>query len=235
MAIAAPPPEFKVSIPLQHPTYIQPVLIVTPFCDTPDESIARARFADLFALNPVVDHTSVHPYPEQNKILNLIATHGDRKYMKGFAFRYMTVPFLEYVFNSMAAYLEMMGSEDAGSAIIFECFPTEKLSSVPSDGTAFSNRGMFFNCTLSMRWRDPAQDDTIRRWIKKLIAGVKEIETRTSNERGEVFVEGGYANHNLEEDKAAEAFKGNLPRLKEIKRKWDPKGRFNKWFPISVT
>jgi hypothetical protein len=75
---------------------------------------------------------SIHPYTEQNKILNLIATHGDRKYMKGFAFRYMTVPFLEYVFNSVSAYLEVMGPDDTGSAVILECFPTEKLSAAPS-------------------------------------------------------------------------------------------------------
>jgi hypothetical protein len=155
--------------------------------------------------------------------------------MKGFAFRYMTVPFLDHVFNSLSAYFKMMGPDDAGSALLLECFPTEKLSAVPSDGTAFSNRGKFFNCTLAMRWKDPAKDEIIKQWIKKLMEEVKVIETKTSNERGEVFVEGGYANHNLEEDKATEAFKGNLPRLKEIKKKWDPKGRFNKWFPISVT
>jgi hypothetical protein len=45
---------------------------------------------------------------------------------------------------------------------------------------------------------------------------VKIIETRMSNECGEVFVEGGYVAHNLEEDQAAEVFKENLPELKEI-------------------
>jgi FAD/FMN-containing dehydrogenase len=163
-----------------------------------------------------------------------MATYGDRKYMKGFAFRYLSPAIVDYVLQELSAFLKIVGSEDAGSAILLEAHPYSKMCSVPLDATAFANRGDYMNCTMAMRWTDPEKDEFVRAWTKTFVEGVKIIENRIAEEKNEVVIEGGYANMDMPGDKAADAFKSNFPRLQEIKKKWDPTGRFNKWFPITA-
>ena len=222
LAIAAPPPAF------------QPALIVAPFVDTTDEAEARSTFAELFAVGPVADHAQIHAYTEQNKITDPIATHGDRKYMKGFAFRYLDPAIVHYTLQEYVTFLKIMGSDEAGSAAVIEGHPYGKMCDVPIDATAFANRGDYFNFTLPVRWKNPDKDEFVRDWTKTFTSGLKVIENRIAEERKEKVIYGGYANMDMPGDKAADAFKSNLPRLKEVKKKWDPNGRFNKWFPISV-
>jgi Berberine and berberine like len=211
---------------------LQHILVLVLFVDTTDETVARTKLAEIFAVGPVVEHVQIHSYADQNQLANAMSTHGDRKYMKGFAFRYLSVDLVQYVFEQVSAFLKVMGPEDAGSAVLLEAYPTGKQASIPSDATAFANRGDFFNSAMIMRWKSPEKDAYVRDWIKTFIAGAKELEKRMATNKKESFVEGGYANFNMEDDKIEEAFKGNLPRLKEVKKKWDPKGRFNKWFAI---
>jgi hypothetical protein len=214
------------------------VFIAAPFCDTQDEAVARARFADLYALDPVPDNTGVHSFAEiQQKVFDSIAMHGDRKYLKGISYQYFSVPFLTYVHAQMTAFIQYLGPEAAKSAIILKIYPHNKIRTVPDDGTAFANRRNSLNCVIAMRWTSPEHDNFARQWIGEFVEGVRTLDAQMAKERAEtVVVKGGYTNFEMQGDidKAADGFRENLPRLKEIKKKWDPHGRFNKWFPIPV-
>ena len=199
-----------------------------------DENEARAELGEIYALGPVADHTQIHPYAQQNKCIDGLATYGDRKYMKGFSFRYFNPALVDYVLQQVTSFLEIMGPDDAGSAILLEAHPFDKLNSIPLDATAFANRGDYFNSTIALRWKNSDKDEFVRSWTKTFIAGARVIENRMAEERKETVIDGGYANMDMPGDKTTDAFKTNLPRLMELKRKWDPNGRFNKWFPIPV-
>jgi hypothetical protein len=190
-------------------------------------------FSEMYAVGPVADHTQIHSYADQNKVTDPIATHGDRKYMKGFAFRYFNPAIVDYSLQEFGSFLNAMGPSDAGSAILMEAHPYGKMCSVPPEATAFANRGDYFNCTMAARWKGSEKDEFVRDWTKTFVSGAKVIEDRLAQERKEKAISGGYANMDMPGDKAVDAFKSDLPRLKEVK-KWDPNGRFNKWFPISV-
>jgi hypothetical protein len=187
-------------------------------------------------MTPVVDYTGIHSYAEsQQKCLDIIATHGERKHLKGFAFQYFSIEFLTFVFTKMSTFLEHLGPEAARSAIILENYPVAKIRSVAHGDTAFANRGNALNCVLAMRWTSPAHDGFVRGWIAEFVEGAKAVDETIATQRGEkAIVKGGYANFEVDQGKAVEAFRENLPRLKEVKKKWDPKARFNKWCPIPV-
>lgn len=86
-----------------------------------------------------------------------------------------------------------------------------------------------------MRWDGRDHDEWVLDWLKDFIEGARAIDCQTASDKGENPTPSvGYANIALPGESVEEAFKGNLPRLKEIKKKWDPKQRFNKWFPIPV-
>jgi len=130
-------------------------------------------------------------------------------------------------------YISNLGENYWPSAILFEIFAWEKVCDIPPDGTAFAYRGPYFNCARVMRWNGKDHDEWVLDWIKQFVEGVRAIDSNTALELGEKpIARNGYANIALPGESVGDAFKGNLSRLREIKSKWDPKQRFNKWFPI---
>ena len=47
-----------------------------------------------------------------------------------------------------------------------------------------------------------------------------------------MLIETSYMNFAHGDEPLEEIYGESLPRLKELKRQWDPQGRFNQWFPI---
>jgi hypothetical protein len=210
------------------------MLIMVPFQNTGDESAARAKFADFFALEPVLDTTKIHPYEQQNAVLVPIVPHGPRTYLKGIGYRTLSIPLLEYALKQFTSYVSHVGDDYFTSSILFEAYPSDKLTSVPFDATSFANRGTHFNCFVVTRWQSEKNDEFVKQWVKDFVAGARAIDEEVSVTMGKSSVgRKGYANTNLPDEKCEEAFQGNLPKLEKVKRKWDPKGRFNKWFPIA--
>lgn len=64
------------------PPAFQPAIVLAPFFNGSVEE-GRKRFKAFFDIGPVADLTKALPYEEQNALLNPMATHGDRKVMKG--------------------------------------------------------------------------------------------------------------------------------------------------------
>ena len=162
-----------------------------------------------------------------------MAFHGPRAYMTAFAYQTLSVELLEYAAQFYSSYLSTLGDSYQPSAIIFEGYPFEKIIEVPFDATAYASRGKHFNCSLALRWEGAQHDEWVRQSIKNFVKEARAIDRKVMLERGMEPTEiTGYANFNLPDDPPSQAFRGNLPRLIEVKRKWDPNGRFNKWFNI---
>jgi predicted anti-sigma-YlaC factor YlaD len=96
------------------------MVIVAPFCDTTDESEARAIFADFYKIGPVADMTKLHPYVEQNKIISSIQPHGPRTYMKGWGYQDMSVELLQHAYDRFSSYVSHIGADYQVSAIAYE-------------------------------------------------------------------------------------------------------------------
>lgn len=48
------------------------------------------------------------------------------------------------------------------SAILLELHDFKKVATIPTEATAFPNRGPYFNVNLVLRWKDPALDEEVR-------------------------------------------------------------------------
>lgn len=78
-------------------------------------------------------------------------------------------------------------------------------------------------------------DAFVRDWVREFVKGARAIDKDIAEKNGRKTCETmGYANIPAPEETLGNAFAGNVKRLREVKRKWDPNGRFNKWFPIDV-
>jgi FAD/FMN-containing dehydrogenase len=89
---------------------------------------------------------------------------------------------------------------------------------VAADATAFSYRDASFATVIAGMWPDPAQNTANTQWVRDYYQA-----TAPHSE------EGGYINFMAadDQDRIAANYKGNYPRLVEIKRKYDPDNLFH--------
>jgi hypothetical protein len=204
-----------------------------PFCDTSDETLARTTFADFYALNPSSDTTRIHPYTQQNKILDKFVPHGPRTMMCGFNYQNLSVSLLNYALEVFKMYITTLGDNYVESIILFEGYPMQKVCQIPLEATACASRHSCFRTAMAIRWKDAQHDTWVRKWLEDFVDGAVLIDqtlAKVSNLGPETH---GYANFSMPETKVADIFSRNIIKLEEIKAKWDPNGRFNKWFDVS--
>ena len=73
----------------------------------------------------------------------------------------------------------------------------------------------------------------LRNGSKNFVKGARAIDMEVAMASGEEILEKtAYANIPLPDSNLGEAFRANLTRLIEVKGKWDPNERFNKWHNI---
>jgi hypothetical protein len=210
------------------------MVIVAPFCDTTDESEARAIFADFYKIGPVADMTKLHPYVEQNKIISSIQPHGPRTYMKGWGYQDMSVELLQHAYDRFSSYVSHIGADYQVSAIAYEAYPPDKLCQVSREATAFGSRGRHLNGIINLRWQNPEHDSYVQQFVRTFVDDNRAIDTKIAQENGKAPVGNvGYGNFALVGDTAPEWFGSNLARLRELKKKWDPRNRFSKGIPMA--
>jgi FAD/FMN-containing dehydrogenase len=155
--------------------------------------------------------------------------------MKATALKHLTVPILKSMLDLYSEYRTTVGDESMESICLLEVFPRDAINSVPDSGTAFSNRGEWFNITLLPTWEKPEHAAYTRNWVHSVVDKVAALEkedemTKTGEE---VVAKKGYWNGSMGDEKSSLVFGENYKRLREVKRKYDPELVFRKWFPIA--
>ena len=125
------------------------------------------------------------------------------------------------------------------SKCILDVRDYQKVASVPSDATAYSGR--FDNAWMipDLQWDDPSLDGQMREEVTAITAYVREQLQQKKivaevQEDGQRDVTAIYPNISARgEEKAKSVFGSNLPKLEQLKRRYDPELMWNKWFPIT--
>jgi hypothetical protein len=86
---------------------------------------------------------------------------------------------------------------------------------------------------MAIRWKDAQHDTWVQKWLKGFVDGAVLIDQTLAKVSKLGPETHGYANFSMPETKVTDIFSRNIIKLKEIKAKWDPNGRFNKWFDVS--
>jgi hypothetical protein len=161
----------------------EPTIVCCVMSNTSEEE-GRKRFANLLAIEPVMNTVAMIPYHRVNALLNDVAVHGDRKSMKGFSFMLPLRP--EFVRTMFNEYASMIKDEPdlVRTFIVFEFLHMGKVVGVSPTGMAFANRGGFVNGGIWMWWKDPTIDSKARaasRYLNGLTA--QELEKSIKNNR----------------------------------------------------
>ncbi|KAI0047616.1 FAD-binding domain-containing protein [Auriscalpium vulgare] len=212
-----------------------PCIMMVLFYNGSEEE-GREHFKPFFENKFVIaDMCKAMSYDEANTMQDAWVPHGGNYYLKSV---FLPRPSTEIALQVRdAVYEASKTNPDIHVTCIFEHWSLGKVASVPPEATAF-NRSRSLSTLMSIKY-DNDTPDALRR--------VREIADKLSqiivgNARANV----GYANYNsdvpnsfapnadsvLSDEQTRALFGPNMTRLQEIKRKYDPKMIFAKWFAI---
>ena len=140
----------------------------------------------------------------------------------------LDIDVIETAANDLDELMKKYGAPAANSRCIIELRSYRRSSVVDSSATAYWSRasGHFLALEVSFNESGPLKD--IRSDTKALMDKVRATVKSRNPGAGELF----NANLGGGMDKAQEMFGGNYPKLRELKKKYDPGFVFDKWYPI---
>jgi len=202
------------------------------------ESEGRTNFKAFFDIGPIMDMMREMPYEEVNTLQNVHSVPGRGRFMKGVAPR--GPPHYTSIARAQALATEITKSptpEEFRISVGFEYVPMGKVASLPRSATAY-RRGATPNVLIMTMWVNDGKDSIDKaREYSNTIAEIL-VGKQADKEQGL-----GYANYDpdgagldtpeVRVEKSKVVFAENYPRLQEIKKRYDPKSIFNKWFPIT--
>jgi len=162
---------------------------------------------------PVLDAMGPIPYVALNGLLDAAFPAGARNYWKSAFVTDLTDAAIDAAIDRYARCPTPMGQ------IVMERFHGAA-TRVPVSATAYAMRGAGFNVAIVSEWLDRTQDDSCMTWAKDTYRAIQPHagKVRYMN----------YMGHDEAVDEAlAAAYGPNLPRLREVKKKYDPENVFH--------
>ena len=169
---------------------------------------------------PVMDVMGPIPYTALNGMLDADFPRGALNYWKS---RFMTTLADEAIEALIA---RMPACPSPMSAVILENFHGAA-TRVPIDATAYALRSPGFNGLVVGQWLDPAENASNIQWVKETYTI---LERHGSDQRYTNYL----ADDDLTDAGLAAAYGPNLPRLRDVKRKYDPENFFRENLNITT-
>ncbi len=159
---------------------------------------------------PTLDTTGARPYVTLQSEHDDDSPHGRGYYMTGGLVQSMSPALIANAIDCIqrpGAELAKISITQHGGAI----------ARVPSQATAFANRGASHNVVVRAAWDDPADAESRKAWQKETWKGFAPLSQAI------------YANLNLgdADPRTLSAYGPNLPRLMELKARYDAKNLFH--------
>ncbi|KAG4280703.1 hypothetical protein FPRO04_05417 [Fusarium proliferatum] len=196
---------------------------------------AKRYFSGLLEIEAIANNTEMMTTAKTNTLLNSVMDHGIRRLMGS---GNITMPLdIEPMLQTAENFWKFCESRDGmgKSVLAIEFFPTDKIREVPQDATAYANRGDYYDAMTSFAWVNPDYDSEIRQFNRSLCKRIRKTNGYSATagghwSKGPVGV---YINIEADSISPKDAWGVNLPRLRELKRKYDPDNVFNKWHGIA--
>ncbi|RBR07417.1 uncharacterized protein FIESC28_10658 [Fusarium coffeatum] len=199
------------------------------------EPEARSYFSDVLQLEAIADNTEMMTTAKTNTLLNPVMDHGLRRITgSGNIVMPLKIEPMLRTAEEFWEFCERYGGMGK-SVMAIEFFPTEKIREVAQDATAYANRGDYFDVLTLFGWETPDYDNAVREFNRSICKQVREANGYLAGSgghwsKGPVGV---YVNVEAESISPEDAWGGNLTRLRELKKRYDPQNLFNKLHSIA--
>ncbi|TDZ35684.1 FAD-linked oxidoreductase azaG [Colletotrichum spinosum] len=201
----------------------EPTVLVTGFLRMGTEETGRAAFAPLYALGPIANSSSVAPYDSWNAGNDNFCAREERKPAYSTSIDHMQPDKWPEIWDLYTAFQ----AKGPNTAILIERYNLTQAQSACGNSAAFPNtlRHDVFAQAIVIPWyADAALDEEANEFGRKVRDIWSFSEKATANPTYINFAHG---------DEDPEAIYGSsLPRLRELKKTWDPSGVFGQWFEI---
>ncbi|POS70125.1 FAD binding domain-containing protein [Diaporthe helianthi] len=201
--------------------FTQGVVAVLPFYLGSREE-GRAKFAPLLELEPFLDQTEVIPYNTWNSAGDSFCTKGGRKPTYTTNLKAMDPLAWRDVWNQYIDFYNKY-AEANQTTILTECYSTAKNLEIG-------------NAEASYPWRDIKCYSMVIPWYTSesldpaANAFGQNVRASLSPSPGTFSA---YINFAHGDESLRSIYGASLARLQKLKRKYDPRGRFNQWFSLS--
>lgn len=177
------------------------------YCGSAADSVTALQPLRSFG-SPIVDLIQEVPFPTHQSLFDGAFPDGNQNYWKSSLHAELSDGAIDAVVE------QGNRMKSPFSAIVVEYYGGAA-ARVPNDATAFPYRDRPWDIIIAAQWSDPAESAVHRDWARETEAVLRP------------FGAGGHILAGLDADDAAEsAFGANLPRLREIKRRYDPENFF---------
>ncbi|KAH7014139.1 FAD binding domain-containing protein [Microdochium trichocladiopsis] len=200
-------------------------VVVTGFLRGGDEEAGRKAFKPLFDLGPSTNSSSVNPYPKWNVPNDFFCARGDRKPAFTTTLSDMKAASWPAVFDLYNEFQKLPTAEN--SAILVERYNLTKAQSVGRGATAVHDELRFdsFAQAVVIPWyKDLALDTQALDFASK----VRDIWAGPAGgKKNSAYINFAHGDEDL-----IAVYGSSLPRLQQLKKKYDPKNVFGQWFSL---
>jgi FAD/FMN-containing dehydrogenase len=218
---------------MKPPGSPKPTPLALIFYDGPAEK-AKELAKPLYGLSPVADMTAVVPYASTtapNPLVDGPPTHQRYATSNFQMFFPLDVDMWLNLVDDYGAFMTKYGDAVAPSKIVMEIRSYAKSSSLPVSAMAYALRRPAVMSALEAQYDASVDDAVMRQDVKTISDKVRDVIRKKG-----LYPEGTAvfnANISTGSEKITDMFGENLPKLRELKKKYDPKFVFNKWYPIT--
>ncbi|MGC9368757.1 MAG: FAD-binding oxidoreductase [Paracoccaceae bacterium] len=186
-------------------------VLIFAACFAGDMAEGEAALERLRGLgSPIADVIGPHPFTGWQAAFDPLLAAGERNYWKSHDFTQLTDRTIDEILSSVATLPDPQCE-------VFIAHVGGAMARVPGDATAFPQRRAHFTMNVHTRWSDPAKDGECIGWARDL------FERTAADATGSVYVN---FMPDDEHGRLGGAYGANLPRLREIKARYDPDNLF---------